>query len=381
MTAYLRLQLVMVALSGVLAVGLWLLTGRLPLLRRRTLARCVVIGPLGFLASAAATPAATSLLHRGFSGFATVALVFHALWFWLPLCLLVRWWRARAQAGAQRGAAAGWALVGLPAFLTGLWAMFVEPDRLVVHSDRIEVAGWGAEDPPLRIVHISDLQTVGECARERAALELIAELEPDLVVFTGDLVAGPLPDDGEGVAAARAFVAGLRARLGVVIVDGHCESEATRDEVLAGLDVIVPRNEAVLFDLEGGRRLRLVGFRADRADLRLATAPPAAGEVILVASHIPDVTLHLPPHVALHLAGHTHGGQIVVPGFGAPITLSRLPRETARGTSRRGLFPLHVSAGIGMEGGFAPRIRMFCPPEVCLLELVGSDAPVAEVLR
>ena len=72
----------------------------------------------------------------------------------------------------------------------------------------------------------------------------------------------------------------------------------------------------------------------------------------------------------LTIAGHTHGGQVRIPFFGPPITLSRVPRRVAGG----GLHELqgnaiYVSRGVGCERASAPRVRLNCPPEVSLLTL------------
>jgi predicted MPP superfamily phosphohydrolase len=77
----------------------------------------------------------------------------------------------------------------------------------------------------------------------------------------------------------------------------------------------------------------------------------------------------MPVDVALVLAGHTHGGQVVIPLFGPPVTASRLPRAYAGGLHDFRGIPLHVSRGVGMERGFAPPVRFLCPPEICVLEL------------
>jgi predicted MPP superfamily phosphohydrolase len=73
--------------------------------------------------------------------------------------------------------------------------------------------------------------------------------------------------------------------------------------------------------------------------------------------------------VELALGGHTHGGQIVLPGFGPPLTLSRLPRRYAAGLNVYEGIPLHVSPGIGMERLTAPQVRFFCPPEVSVIDV------------
>ena len=76
---------------------------------------------------------------------------------------------------------------------------------------------------------------------------------------------------------------------------------------------------------------------------------------------------------ALFLAGHTHGGQVQVPGFGPLVTLSSVPRWLAGGgVFRHGDTWLAVSRGIGMERIDAPRIRFWCRPQLLLLELAAS---------
>jgi uncharacterized protein len=72
----------------------------------------------------------------------------------------------------------------------------------------------------------------------------------------------------------------------------------------------------------------------------------------------------------LLLAGHTHGGQVRLPGVGALVTNCDLPRERVRGLSRWGSSWLHVSAGLGTSK-YAP-FRFACRPEASLLELVPA---------
>jgi predicted MPP superfamily phosphohydrolase len=75
----------------------------------------------------------------------------------------------------------------------------------------------------------------------------------------------------------------------------------------------------------------------------------------------------------LCVAGHTHGGQVNIPGFGPPITLSRVPRWLAAGGlhQRKGAWLL-VSRGVGMERSNAPRIRFNCRPQLVVVTLVPA---------
>ena len=124
-----------------------------------------------------------------------------------------------------------------------------------------------------------------------------------------------------------------------------------------------------------GRATSLASSRYAPPEKILDRIRSFSGLTILIG-HAPDFAIHwiqqgcnLP---VLSIAGHTHGGQIVIPGFGPPLTLSRVPRRYASGFHQLGQGWLLVSRGIGHERGHAPRIRMFCRPELCVVELRGK---------
>jgi predicted MPP superfamily phosphohydrolase len=73
--------------------------------------------------------------------------------------------------------------------------------------------------------------------------------------------------------------------------------------------------------------------------------------------------------VDLALAGHTHGGQVVLPFVGALYTKTSLPRAYASGLHDFGGILVNVSAGVGMERGTAPQIRFLCPPEISVIDV------------
>jgi predicted MPP superfamily phosphohydrolase len=119
---------------------------------------------------------------------------------------------------------------------------------------------------------------------------------------------------------------------------------------------------------------------AANAAARELEALAGQDDVRILLAHYPDAyrLLPSPARTDLVIAGHTHGGQVQVPWFGPPITLSGVPRAVAAG----GLHELdgrriYVSRGLGVERGWAPRVRFNCPPEITLLEL-GDAAKPAE---
>ena len=90
----------------------------------------------------------------------------------------------------------------------------------------------------------------------------------------------------------------------------------------------------------------------------------------MALSHEPDGIRHLDPRlrVDVMLAGHTHGGQIVLPGYGAPLTMSRTcGRRSANGWVTNPRAPLYVTRGLGEQLPLPVRIN--CPPEIVVLRL------------
>jgi predicted MPP superfamily phosphohydrolase len=111
-------------------------------------------------------------------------------------------------------------------------------------------------------------------------------------------------------------------------------------------------------------------------------------EIVNVLSQMPAETFtvflyHYPDEIDavsargidLYCAGHTHGGQVSVPLYGALITFSRFDKQYESGYYRKGDTTLYVNRGIGMEGGFAPRVRFWARPEVTVLEIVSASHP------
>jgi len=87
---------------------------------------------------------------------------------------------------------------------------------------------------------------------------------------------------------------------------------------------------------------------------------------VIAITHSPDVFPRLTTRVALTLAGHTHGGQLLVPFVGAPWVPSHLGQRYLRGVYRRGRQALYVSSGVGQS--IVP-LRFRVPPEVNLLRV------------
>jgi predicted MPP superfamily phosphohydrolase len=263
---------------------------------------------------------------------------------------------------------------------------------------RFTVPVLPAGSPPLRVLHLSDLHLVPADRGKQEWLRGLAALEPDLVVSTGDNLA-----HAQAVPAVLAAHGRLLERPGVFVL-GSNDYYAPRPKNPArylrphgGRQVIgrrLPTEDLVAglraagwLDLTdrrgrldvGDHRLEFVGV--DDPHLRRDHYPAAEkgdpGALRIGVTHAPYrrvLDAMAGDRAGLILAGHTHGGQLCLPGVGALVTNCDLDRRRAKGVSRwpdgdpDGAAWLHVSAGLGTSP-YAP-VRFACRPEASLLTLV-----------
>jgi predicted MPP superfamily phosphohydrolase len=254
-----------------------------------------------------------------------------------------------------------------------------EPHQLHVNRHELRLAPRGSSARRLRILHLTDIQAAVVGDHEERALRAGLAEQPDLIVLTGDYTQDWV-GASTGHDAARDLRAlirrlGFAAPLGVYATEGDVGLDC--GTVFSDLSVRCLVDTCARLTRADGSRISLAGLdrvtsRGQRASSTTAVAsscPPA--ELTLVMGHSPDFVVNLvgTRQVGLALAGHTHGGQVVLPFIGPPLTFSRLPGRFAADLNDYQGVPLHVSRGVGMERGPAPQIRFLCPPEVCVLDV------------
>lgn len=238
----------------------------------------------------------------------------------------------------------------------------------VVRRAAVRLPDWPADARPVRVLLWSDIHLGNRATGPERLARLVAlagALRPDLVVLAGDFIAGHEREDAR-VAPGLAALRGLRARLGTVAVLGNHEywtdADAAR-RALEGAGVTVLANTAVR---RGPLAVGGVDDMVNRRDDVGATlaAVGRVGGARLIVSHSPDLAPRLPPDVALLVAGHTHCGQIVLPGYGPPVEVSA-PRYRC-GLVREGGRLTVVTAGTGTS---VQPFRFGAPPDWWLLTL------------
>lgn len=287
----------------------------------------------------------------------------------VPVALVVLAFRLRRRRVAALSIAAAAALI----LAVAADAFLIEPRWLEVTTRSLPVQGIRR---PLRIALLADLQTDRPGPWEARVIKRALEQRPDLVLLGGDLI--QLDDGDPATRIGKALdemaqilrAARVSAPLGAFAVQGNVDRPGLWQRGLKGTG-IVPIEQTTRLDL-GPIVLTCLSL-GDSFDPALALKAEARPHVVL--GHAPDFALARPP-AELLLAGHTHGGQVRLPGVGPLVTLSRVPRAWASGATW--ITPstlLVVSRGVGMERGSAPRLRLGCRPELVLVDLVPRSEP------
>lgn len=299
-----------------------------------------------------------------------VAMAFYWMAVWWPLRVVLR-------RGALRRTAAGkMTLAGAAACVGGaLYSVFVEP--YLLEGEPRELVLAEIKGRPIRVAHVSDTQAVGLGPREEAFIEAVNAFDPHFIVFTGDYIAGIAGEDA-AIEAMRSVFSRLETRHGIFATRSDCDNDEHRARIFEGFDITYLNNTSTTIEVEGVR-VRIAGLDHDEPDYEAIAAGAQPDELFLVGSHWPDHAEEVSrriPEADAYFAGHTHGGQIQIPGLGPPITMCDSPRHIAAGgvfETDRGM-PYFVTRGIGSEGDYAPRFRFNCRPHLFLLTLRGEKS-------
>jgi predicted MPP superfamily phosphohydrolase len=255
--------------------------------------------------------------------------------------------------------------------LTGLyWRGRKNSERVQVRHNPVRLAGLPACFDGFTLLHISDMHVDMNSGAMLRLIELLQDIDYDICVLTGDYrgaTFGSFKETLEGIAQVRAHL-----KKPVYGVLGNHDSI----QMVPGLEDMGIRmllNESVIIE-HGDEHFHLVGiddahyFRVDNIEKATAEVPHHECSVLL--SHTPEI-YRLAAHADfdLMLSGHTHGGQICLPGS-IPITIdSKLPRSMASGPWTYKSMTGYTSVGVGSS---VVPVRFNCPPEITLHHLQSA---------
>jgi uncharacterized protein len=252
--------------------------------------------------------------------------------------------------------------------LAGLyWRACKNAERIEVRHHHIALAALPSAFDGFTILQLSDMHVDISQAAMRRLAQLLPQLSYDLCVLTGDYrgkTYGPYEDAIDGMARIRDRIAAP-----VYAVLGNHDSLRMVPALEAmGIRMLVNEVEPLV---RGSQRFYLAGiddahfYRMDNIEKVASQIPHGAFSILL--SHTPEIYRQAAhADFAVLLSGHTHGGQICLPGS-IPVTLdATLPRRMGSGSWRYGRMIGYTSAGVGSS---VLAVRVNCRPEVTLHHL------------
>ena len=260
--------------------------------------------------------------------------------------------------------------------LTGLYRRGLRnAQRIELRNNDIALTGLPPSFDGFTLLHISDMHVDMNPGAMRRLVELLGGLDYDVCVLTGDFrgkTFGPFDATLEGLAEVRSH---LNAPV-YGVLGNHDTIRMLPSMEAMGIRMLL--NECAPIE-RGGQRIHLAGiddahyYRVDNIEKVASQIPP--GEFSILLSHTPEIYRQAAhADFNLLLSGHTHGGQICLPGS-IPVTLdAMLPRRMGAGAWRYRDMTGYTSVGVGSS---IVAVRLNCPPEIALHRLRRA-APVSD---
>jgi len=258
--------------------------------------------------------------------------------------------------------------------LTGLYSRgHKNTERIQVRHNIIELPGLSAQFDGFTMLQITDMHADMNPGPLQRLIEILPGLRYDICVMTGDFrgqTFGPFEAALEGLASVRNHL-----ETPVYAVLGNHDTIRMVPEI-ESMGIRTLLNEAEMI-VRGDQYIHLAGvddahyYRADNIE-KAASAIPREGVSILL-SHTPEIYRQA-AHAGFQvmLSGHTHGGQICLPGS-IPLTLdSVLPRRMGAGPWKYGAMAGYTSVGVGTS---MVQVRFNCLPEITLHHLQSAQSP------
>ena len=264
-------------------------------------------------------------------------------------------------------------VISLSLFFLYAYTSIIEPSWLKIY--KYEIRSDKINDR-ITIIHVSDIQSGRLGNYEEKVFKTIYDLSPDLIINTGDLIQPFNPGDYKSeMEKISLLFKQLTSKYKVYNVSGNIDSELEliRFDKLSGVKTL---NNSV-------NNIKIKDTNMTLLGLSWPVSTNVNNEWIkdrayrnnnfkIIFGHSPNYMLTATDHpIDLALAGHTHGGQIIIPFYGPLLTFSKVPKSLAKGYHKINNTHINVSSGVGAEHAAGIRsIRLFCRPSITVFTLI-----------
>jgi predicted MPP superfamily phosphohydrolase len=251
-----------------------------------------------------------------------------------------------------------------------LYALFVEPYWLEVKHITLGSPKLSTKGGKIRLAVISDLHCDDTRRLEPALPGAIEKEHPDIILFAGDAI-----NNAHGaVPIFKECISALSKIAPVYLVEGnHDTRDFAHINIADGTGATLLRSNATDIKIRQ-QSVHLIGNSVDYekglAKLFSSLDPKLFN---IFVYHFPAEILSASKFpIDLMITGHTHGGQVCLPFYGAIVTHSKTSKRYESGLYRLNDTWLYVNRGIGMDGGLSPRVRFLARPELTIIDIVAD---------
>ncbi|MFJ7936269.1 metallophosphoesterase [Sporosarcina sp. NPDC096371] len=253
-----------------------------------------------------------------------------------------------------------------------VYAFKIEPKRLVTREFDVELSSESRES--IRVVQFSDTHLGPDYSLQQLEklVERINELEPDIISFTGDLI--DVPSAFEGRSEISGILGKLTSKYGKYAIWGNHDYGGSGvrfyEDIMIKSGFTLLRNQNSVIELDSGQKITMIGLddaMLGHPDIEKSIAGVGSQGAKLLLLHEPDLVDKIEAdHFDLALAGHSHGGQVVVPLLGPLVTPPMAKIYT------KGMYQLTTDTSLYVNSGIGTTkiaIRFWNPPELSVFEL------------
>lgn len=253
------------------------------------------------------------------------------------------------------------AVLGIACFIDGF---IIEPRWIEV--TRVDIESAKLKNATLRIVLFSDTHCEDKPRNEQKLVEIVESLKPDVIVFAGDSLNTP-----KALPLFKQTLTRMNAPFGKFAVRGNFDSYFWGNlDLFSGTGFSELFNEMVEIKKDGDT-FSLTGFKVPvQENFQKVLQKVTAEYYNILLYHYADLAESLQDvNIDLCLSGHTHGGQVRLPFYGALVTLSRFGKKYEAGMYEIDGTKLYVNRGIGLENSPAPKVRFLSRPEITVFDI------------